>query len=271
MRPKDKVVAAPIVLRIGEVPVFALPFYFKSLKEGRQSGILFPTFDFGWSSREGRYIRDFGYYWATNDYIDLLVRGRLQRTARNRFPASSNRYVKRYAFNGGVDYSRQRGPGRGRRLPRVAAALEPQPAQSAGRLQVPRRRQAGQRSSAATTWPASSDRDIVSGQLKSNVYLSRNWSFMNASLNASRDERVNAEDNDPATDNLIYSMTLPSLSLSFRAVHPGAGPARRPARRLLGERAAQHLFPAELLASQRPPGLRAARRGDDQRARASGR
>ena len=75
MRMEDKVVAAPIVMRVGRVPVFALPFYYKSLKQGRQSGILFPSFDFGWSSRDGRYIRDFGYYWATNDYLDFLIEG----------------------------------------------------------------------------------------------------------------------------------------------------------------------------------------------------
>ena len=46
---------------------------FKSLKEGRRSGILFPNFNFGWSERDGRYIRDFGYYWATNDYTDFVV------------------------------------------------------------------------------------------------------------------------------------------------------------------------------------------------------
>ena len=63
----DKVVAKPIVMKIGEVPIFALPFYYKSLVSGRRSGILFPSFEFGFSSREGRYIRDFGYYWATND------------------------------------------------------------------------------------------------------------------------------------------------------------------------------------------------------------
>ena len=40
---------------------------------------------------------------------------------------------------------------------------------------------------------------------------------MSANLNAKRDERVNAEDpDDPASNNQLYSMTLPSLSLNFK-------------------------------------------------------
>ncbi len=65
---------------------------------------------------------------------------------------------------------------------------------------------------------SSVNRDIVSGQLKSSVYVSRNWSFMNGSLNAVRDERTNAADDNPATDQLVYTQTLPSLSLGFRQI-----------------------------------------------------
>ena len=216
MRMKDKVVAAPIVLRIGHVPVFALPFYFKSLKEGRQSGILFPSFDFGWSSREGRYIRDFGYYWATNEYMDFIFEGDYNERKDFGFRVS-NRYVKRYAFNGGVDYSRKVGLGDNHRREWQLRWNHNQPT-----LFDDYKFRADVRLASATLssndLTGSSGRDIVSGQLKSNVYLSRNFSFVNANLNANRDERVNASDEDPATDNLIYSMTLPSLSLNFRQI-----------------------------------------------------
>ena len=134
--------AAPIVLRIGHVPVFALPFYYKSLKSGRQSGILFPSFDFGWSSREGRYIRDFGYYWATNEYMDFLVEGDYNENRDFGFRVQ-NRYVKRYAFNGGIDYSHKEGLGDGTTTRRMAVPLESQPAHPVRRLPVPRRREDG--------------------------------------------------------------------------------------------------------------------------------
>ncbi len=214
MRMKDKVVAAPIVLRIGEVPIFALPFYFKSLKEGRQSGILFPSFDFGWSSREGRYIRDFGYYWATNEYMDFVFEGDYNER-RDFGYRLSNRYVKRYTMNGGVDYSRKlslRGDERREWQLRwnhnQPTLFDDYKFRSDVKL--------ASTSLSSNDLTGSTGRDVVSGQLKSNVYLSRSFSFVNANLNANRDERVNAEDDDPSSDNLIYSMTLPSLSLNFK-------------------------------------------------------
>ena len=52
---------------------------------------------------------------------------------------------------------------------------------------------------------------------------------MSANLSANRDERVNAGDDDLTTDNLIYTMTLPSLSVSFRefALASPAGAGQR--------------------------------------------
>nr|MEE4267043.1 putative LPS assembly protein LptD [Candidatus Krumholzibacteria bacterium] len=210
----DKVVAAPIVLRIGEVPIFALPFYFKSLKEGRQSGILFPSFDFGWSSREGRYIRDFGYYWATNEYMDFVFEGDYNER-RDLGYRLSNRYVKRYTMNGGVDYSRKVSLKGDERREWQLRWNHNQPTlfdDYKFRSDV----KLASTTLSSNDLTGSTGRDVVSGQLKSNVYLSRSFSFVNANLNANRDDRVNAEDDDPSSDNLIYSMTLPSLSLNFK-------------------------------------------------------
>jgi len=212
----DKIVAAPIVLRIGRVPLFALPFYFKSLKEGRQSGILFPSFEFGFSRREGRYIRDFGYYWATNDYMDFTFEA--DYNERQDFGYRlSNRYVKRYGFNGGIDYSRKVGLGERKTEEWQLRWNHNQP------ILFDDYKFRADVKLASTTLTSndlndSNARDIVSGQQRSNVYLSRNFSFMSTNLNASRDERTNATDDDPNTDNLLYNMTLPSLSLSFKQI-----------------------------------------------------
>lgn len=214
MRPADKVVAAPVVLRIGHVPVFALPFYFKNLKDGRRSGVLFPSFDFGWSSREGRYIRDLGYYWAINDYVDFLVQGDYNENSEVAL-RSSARYVKRYGFNGGLDWSRRDGLGDDASRQWQLQWNHNQPA-----LRDDYQFRADVRLASSTLsrndLASSYSRDIVSGQFKSSAYLSRNWSLVSASLNASRDGRVNAEDELATTDNLLYSMTLPSLALNFR-------------------------------------------------------
>jgi lipopolysaccharide export system protein LptA len=216
MRPGDKVVAAPVVFRIGHVPVFALPFYYKSLKSGRQSGILFPSFDFGWSSREGRYIRDFGYYWATNDYMDFLVEGDYNERQDFGFRVQ-NRYVKRYAFNGGIDYSHKEGLGDGTTTREWQFRWNHNQPTMFDDYQFRSDVKMASTTLTSNDLAGSNNRDIISGQLNSTVYISRNWSFMSASLNAKRDERVNAEDpTDPGSNNQLYSMTLPNLSLNFK-------------------------------------------------------
>jgi len=210
MRMGDKVVAAPVVIRVGRVPVFALPFYYKALKTGRQSGILFPSFDFGWSSREGRYIRDFGYYWATNDYMDFIFEGDYNER-QDLGMRISNRYRKRYAFNGGIDYSRKIGLGDGSTLSDWQLRWNhTQPTlfdDYSFRAEV----KLASTTLSSNDLAGSNDRDVVSGQLKSNVSVARTFSWGNINLNANRDEFPNAE-----VGKQQYNMTAPSMSLGFR-------------------------------------------------------
>jgi lipopolysaccharide assembly outer membrane protein LptD (OstA) len=65
----DKLIAKPIVLFFGKVPLLALPFGLFPIKKGRHSGFLIPRY--GESGDEGRYLRGIGYYWAASDYWDL--------------------------------------------------------------------------------------------------------------------------------------------------------------------------------------------------------
>ncbi len=71
-------VARPVVLYIQDVPVLWLPFIFQDLRPGRRSGLLIPAFGFSDiirpSSSYSRQITNLGYYWATNDYMDLTGR-----------------------------------------------------------------------------------------------------------------------------------------------------------------------------------------------------
>ncbi len=71
-------VARPVVLYIQDVPVLWLPFIFQDLRPGRHSGLLIPQFGFSDIIRPSpsysRQIENVGYYWATNDYMDLTGR-----------------------------------------------------------------------------------------------------------------------------------------------------------------------------------------------------
>jgi hypothetical protein len=74
---KNVMVARPAVLYVRDVPVMWLPFIFQDMRSGRRSGILVPRFGLNDLVRTSRgyqrHVTDFGYYFAINDYLDLLV------------------------------------------------------------------------------------------------------------------------------------------------------------------------------------------------------
>ena len=75
----DKMVARPVVFKIGHIPVMMLPFYMGSLNDERHSGLL-PDVRFGFADDRGRFIRNLGYYWAVNGYADITTSFRSART-----------------------------------------------------------------------------------------------------------------------------------------------------------------------------------------------
>jgi Tat protein translocase TatC len=76
---KRTMIARPAVLYVRDVPIMWLPFIFQDIRGGRRSGILFPRFglnDLVRPSRHySRHVSDFGYYFALNDYVDVLFAG----------------------------------------------------------------------------------------------------------------------------------------------------------------------------------------------------
>ncbi len=71
------VVAWPVRVYFGEVPVFWFPFIAQDIRQGRHSGIL--TLRFGVndvirnSGGYSRHISNIGYYWAISDYMDAQL------------------------------------------------------------------------------------------------------------------------------------------------------------------------------------------------------
>lgn len=100
----DKVVARPVILYIGDLPVFALPFYVFPIRRGRQSGFLIPQIEFGFSEDQGKFIRNFGYYWAPNDYWDVTAWADYYDQTRW-IAHLQTRYALRYALSGSVEAS----------------------------------------------------------------------------------------------------------------------------------------------------------------------
>ena len=102
MEVKKRVVARPVVLYFGSVPVFVVPFGVFPIHGGRSSGLIMPSY--GESRIEGRYLRGFGYYYAPNDYIDATALADYYEKS-GFFFRGDMRYVQRYSMSGAISGS----------------------------------------------------------------------------------------------------------------------------------------------------------------------
>ncbi|MBN1434896.1 LPS-assembly protein LptD [Candidatus Fermentibacterales bacterium] len=97
--PGDKAVARPLYMYVYDTPVLYLPFWVFPIRTGRQSGFTIPKL--GQTSRDGRYLRDMGYYWAPSDYLDFLLQGDIMEKTRFVLRARE-RHRLRYVHEGFV-------------------------------------------------------------------------------------------------------------------------------------------------------------------------
>lgn len=107
---KNVMVARPAVLYVRDVPIMWLPFIFQDIRSGRRSGILVPRFGLNDlvrpSRRYARHVTDLGYYFAINQYVDLLVSGDWYAGRSVSLRAQSKyRWLDRF-MQGGLSYTR---------------------------------------------------------------------------------------------------------------------------------------------------------------------
>ena len=97
---QDKVVARPLILYVGGIPIFGIPFaIFPHQHGGRHSGWIMPTY--GESTTRGQFLDGLGYYWAPNPYWDskaLLSFADRQGLTFKLY----NRYNRRYSYSGNL-------------------------------------------------------------------------------------------------------------------------------------------------------------------------
>ncbi|MGH8004498.1 MAG: LPS assembly protein LptD [Limisphaerales bacterium] len=107
---RNRMIARPVVLRIADIPLMAIPFYIFPLKPGRHSGIL--NLRIGNFGNQERGIHNIGYFFALSDYYDLTTAMDVDETGGDLtllFRSQIN-YNWRYRFSGrlGGSYSRDR-------------------------------------------------------------------------------------------------------------------------------------------------------------------
>ncbi|HEX5001600.1 MAG TPA: putative LPS assembly protein LptD [Bacteroidia bacterium] len=99
----NKILTGPANLTIADVPTpFAIPFGYFPTRKGRSSGIIFPTY--GESGRLGFFLKDGGYYFGLNDYVDLALTGDFYSKGSWGTKLYSN-YALRYKFTGALAIS----------------------------------------------------------------------------------------------------------------------------------------------------------------------
>jgi len=204
----DKVVTGPLVLYLGETPLLPVPFFAQNIRRGRRSGILRPEFEFGFTSNRDRFIRNVGYFWATNDYTDFTFIGDFNENRSFRFYID-NRYKLRYVFDGGLNFSWYRD------LVNYSTqwTLTGQHSQTFGE----------KASFNASLHFVSSDdaqkavnniddvQDVVDRRIESTASLRKSWSSVGFSASARRTQILNVQ--DPRTVRL--SAELPNVVLSI--------------------------------------------------------
>lgn len=100
---KHLIISGPAYLEIEGVPIpIVLPFGFFPKPDQRTSGVMLPTF--GEDQQLGFFLKDFGYYLAFNDYIDMLNTGTYYSKGSYDLNTTSH-YLKRYKYQGTISLS----------------------------------------------------------------------------------------------------------------------------------------------------------------------
>ncbi|MBQ8454064.1 MAG: LPS-assembly protein LptD [Bacteroidaceae bacterium] len=105
MRPGKDVVFGPTYLVVCDVPLpLAIPYGFFPFKEKYSSGFIMPSY--GDETTRGFYLREGGYYFAFNDYVDAKLLADIY-TKGSWTLTEQTTYKKRYRFSGNLYLSYQ--------------------------------------------------------------------------------------------------------------------------------------------------------------------
>ncbi len=216
--PGDVTVFGPAYLVFEDVPLYpiTIPFGFFPQKKERNSGIIIPSI--GEENVKGFYLRDLGYYWAINDYVDLQFMGSIYSLGSWNVGLSSS-YALRYKFRGSVDLSYSKD---------VFGEVGSLDYVNQQGFSVRWSHQQDPKFSPSSTFSASvnftssatynkynSDNleDVLSAQTSSTIAYSKNWEGTPFSLS------MNASYNQSIRDSTI-SLGLPSLVFNVSRVSP---------------------------------------------------
>ncbi len=211
-----KIIAGPSYLVLEGVPLypFVIPFMFFPIMSDRNSGVIIP--EYGEESQKGFYLRNGGYYFAFNDYIDARITAGIYTYGSWEANLAST-YRVRYKFNGNLalNFSKDK-------------IGEPEDSDyvNGNNYRITWTHSQDPKFKPNSTFSASVNfstssynkyngniEDYISAQTNSSISYSKNWSGKPFSFSASMQHSQNNRDS-------TITMTLPNMSFNVSRIYP---------------------------------------------------
>ncbi|MFH1143803.1 MAG: putative LPS assembly protein LptD, partial [Candidatus Eisenbacteria bacterium] len=223
--PGERVVARPVVLYIGRIPILAIPFAVFPIRSGRQSGLPVPDTEFGFDSSRGRFLRNIGYYWAPSDYVDALLWVDYYEEEPSTILNLKTNYRLRYRLSGSLEasYARQGDEEQGRSDHWLFRIGHDQTLGERASLKISGQFQSDKDYAGDRDFGASVD-ERINQVLRSQLSFNQSWSSASLSVYADRTENLD----DPGNEASVrISQAIPSVNLSLNSLPLGVKPNAR--------------------------------------------
>ncbi len=213
--PGNKVVSGPFNMRFRDLPTpLFFPFGMFPQPKSKASGIIFPSY--GEERRRGFFLRNAGYYFAINDYIDARITGDIYSKGGNSLNMTSN-YFKRYSYRGSMNFSYTR---------TVTDELEGGLEQNDYRIRWNHSPQSKRNSSFsasvnAATQSFNQNNNLVVQDFSQaiNSQLSSNISYRNSLQGTPFNMSINLRHNQNLRTEIV-NLTLPDFTLNMNRIYP---------------------------------------------------
>ncbi|MBK6352264.1 MAG: LPS-assembly protein LptD [Saprospiraceae bacterium] len=216
--PNKLIIIGPSIVKIKGIPTppFMLPFGFFPISKDRSSGLIFPR-NYDFDPRYGFGLREIGYYFPINDFLDLKVLTDIWFKGSLRILTAGN-YNKKYKYNGNFSleysYLKERIPNDYRTITKRPLRLSWRHAQA--QTAHPYRSFSGDVNISTGSFDRvvfQDARNRLNSQLRSN--LTYNYQFPNSPFSL-----IATFNHDQNLNTGIINMTLPQLDVRMRPITP---------------------------------------------------
>lgn len=213
--PNNKVVSGPFNLYFGEIPTpIGFPFGMFPQPKEKASGIIFPAY--GEEQSRGFFMRNGGYYFDINDYVDLKLTGDIFTNGSYGLQSVST-YRKRYAFSG--NFNLRYNKTNSTQFEDDSFSKDFWLNWSHSPQSVGTSRFSASVSAGTSTYTANANnvgqdfQQSINAQFNSNISYSKTFQGtpFNLSLNARHSQNISTE---------VVNLTLPELSFNMNRIYP---------------------------------------------------